>query len=315
MRHKTASTVVGLLLLLTLPGTAHADPVTIVTVIGWAAEAYKTIKEANDFYNSYILKKPSDLDNAVTELKAFERGYRDQDLVDGVNGDLMNLKFIASNYDSALTPYLEAGFILSANAHLASLEGDMKTGTIDDYYYLMPAYNLLTFTFVAAVKEFGLENPNNAYPQDALDQYLVNALLMDYGAVGALWVEYDISCDGCSQTTVTTTLGGKAMWPRYGNLLTMQDPWGIGLIFNFDMTAPRNTHSNVMTDCGLLFHDACVNGFWDEVRAFIADPAVQVVDQAMYELINNPSLNYSITDYNPNGGSSTWGSGHILVQY
>ncbi len=140
------------------------------------------------------------------------RNYRDQDLVNRVTGDISLFHMIASDYQNGLTDDLESHFIAQSLGDLAQLTGDIQTGTMDDAYMLGPAFNLLTITYVAALKAFGIENPANAYPDDVLDSDLDTAIDLDYSLVGGVMVKFDIANFGGSEW-LTGTQGGKTMWP------------------------------------------------------------------------------------------------------
>jgi hypothetical protein len=343
MRSKKLSAILGAVGLLAVSSHAHAEPVTAAVAIGTAYKVYKGVKEAIDFFKSF---GPTEVEQAVAELERFERNFRDQALVNSVNADLRLYGFIAGNYQSALTNDLEANFISSAITDLAQMEGDMRNGTIDDYYMLMPAYNLLTITFVGAVKSFGMMNPANAYPQSTLDSYLNAAASLDYQAVGGGLVYYDF-CPGCSQQMVFGTQGGKTMWTRYAPhsgawSVLLYPSTAIAGTYSCDMNNPANVDHYVFSACTFkalfapptsapspvasLPTHACIGRnceSWVDVYSvfstalndaqnkFLADPAVDAIDQALTGIMDN-GLTVWVVDYNPFGGQYPFGIGHLL---
>ena len=154
--------------------SAHADDSTYKNVVGAISDTYGSFQAAQ-FVGEEGLKilfgigASDEVSSAVTELQGFMRNYRDQDLVNRVTGDISLFHMIASDYQNGLTDDLESHFIAQSLGDLAQLTGDIQTGTMDDAYMLGPAFNLLTITYVAALKAFGIENPANAYPDDVLD--------------------------------------------------------------------------------------------------------------------------------------------------
>jgi hypothetical protein len=164
---------------------------------------------------------------AVTELQTYMQNYRDLALVNNVTADLNLFRFISSNYQSGLTDDLEASFINDAINDLSQMQGDISNGNTADAYALAPAYNLLTATFVGAVKAFGIINPANAYPQSTLDGYLTSAFSVDYTLIGALLITYDVSQSG-PYSSLVVTQGGKKMWSKYA-----------GAYFSTSIACPR----------------------------------------------------------------------------
>lgn len=196
MRHRLLSVLAGLLLLGAVSREARAAT-GINDVLGAISNTYGTFQAAQFVLGLFGVGTSPTMAAAVSELETFMRNYRDQALVNSVNADLNLFTFISSNYQSGLTNDLEANFIAQCINDLSQLQGDIQNGTMADAYALTPAFNLLTATFVGAVKAFGIIDPANAYPDSVLNQYLDSAANLDYTLVGGGVVFYDLSCPAC----------------------------------------------------------------------------------------------------------------------
>ncbi len=322
MKRRSLTIVAGLIIAATASSPAHADDSAYRNVVGAISDTYGTWQAAEFVASLFGIGASSEVQNAVTELEGFMRNYRDQALVNSVMGDIDLFRTISSDYQNGLTDDLEALFIQQCEQDLSQLQGDIQTGTMDDAYMLAPAFNLLTVTFVSALKAFGIENPANAYPDDLLSSYLDTAMDVDYSLIGGLIVKYDLMNKSGGRLFMNGTQGGKKMWPKYADL------WGdfyvpqYDAVFTCDFTAPQNVDSDLFQTCyiddddqsfQLSAYPAALQIATQMVDAnrgsFDADPAVQAVGAAMNGLIN---LQHNVvTDWNT--GSVDVGAGHLIL--
>lgn len=301
---------------------AHADDESAyIKVVGAISDTYGAFQAAEFVGALFGIGASSEVQEAVTELEGFMRNYRDQALVNSVMGDIGLFRTISSDYQNGLTDELEANFITNCQGDLAQLQGDIQTGTMDDAYLLAPAFNLLTVTYVGALKAFGVENPANAYPDDYLSSYLDTAMDLDYSLVGGVMVKYDLMNKGGSLFMIGTQ-GGKKMWPKYAYLNgDFYEPL-YDAVFTCDFTLPQNVDSDSFQACFIDSDDVAMplspypqalqdaKQIMDDSRGrFQADAAVQAIGAAMNGLIN---LDHNfVMDWNT--GSPGVGAGHLLI--
>ncbi len=322
MRRHALWVTVALLIPVASARTAHADDGPYKNVVGAISDTYGTFQAVEFVATLFGIGNSTEVQDAVTELEGFMQAYRDQGLVNNVMRDLGVFRTISSDYENGLTDGLEVEFINDSLGDLAQLQGDIQTGTMEDAYLLAPAFNLLTVTYVAALKAFGIENPANAYPDDYLNSFFDTAMAVDYALVGAVMVKYDIETFGGSLFMIGTQ-GGKTMWPKYADSLGFFSEPQYDATFDCDFTLPQNVDSDSFQTCfidgenepfalssfPIALQDA--THIVDTNRGqFQADPAVQAVGAAMNGLL---ILQHNIvTDWNTNP-SFPVGTGHILI--
>lgn len=258
MRRYLLSITFGFVGLVAFTPVSRAQSTTgLNDVLGAISNTYGTFQAAQFVASLFGFGQSDQMTAAVNELETYMQNYRDMALVNNVTADLNLFRFISSNYQSGLTNDLEASFINDAINDLSQMQNDISNGNTADAYALAPAYNLLTVTFVGAVKAFGIINPANAYPESTLDGYLTSAFSVNYTLIGALLITYDVAQLG-PYSGLVVTQGGKKMWSKYAGAYfsTSGSCPHLGFeqaLFECDNNLAANADDNFFQDCVCLF--------------------------------------------------------------
>lgn len=328
------SLALGVVLVLATGAQAKAQSSNLSAVndlLGAVSNAYGTLQAAQFVLTFFgIGSDTTTVEAAVDELKSFMQQYRDQNLVNDVQGDL--IVFEEASFNPSNTE-LQSEFLADSVNHLENIEGDIQTGTMDDAYFLAPAYNLLSVLYAGAVRAFAIQNPDKfQFPDGFADSFLTTAFSIDYDLVGAFLVEYTDFVS--SPQFMFNTQGGKKMWPKYAGAYTEWSPYtcsDLGGSIYCDNTIPENADGELFLACSCsaaigtgseplasLSDDpssslAAAQALIEANRSqFTHDDAVQSVSATMSSILSM-HLDPEILDWSNNAPGFGFAGGHVLI--
>jgi len=319
--------------LATLSGKARAQ-VGIGEVLGGISNVYGTF-QAGQFVYSLIAEGSSlELSTAVTELQNFMMTYRDQALVNDVQGVLQQFRYISQNPNSAIINQLEANFTTDAINTFSQIQGDIQTGTPADAEMLAPAFNLLSALMTAGWTAFGLMDPANATSATTINSYFDQTMALNYSMAGGIYVTMDAFCQS-PECFYIYTQGAKTIWQNYDTgysvwtkLPTHEDQTSNRVVCDFSLAC--NTNSSLLTCCynyyngyggtevtvapmtGDLRTNALNTLEYDRER-FYSSQSVQAIELADWGLItlgHNVVIDWTLP---PGNLYIPFGIGHILL--